>query len=214
MRYDGKEKLRQVLFDARYPSLEAAVAKHALFLHPDTVRQTENRNLFRIVRDESSKRGQIVPYAFGSGKVLLDDNNGPASAFEWAISGFSRVDGQLNHIYSDSRNVETYTSMANLCITPSFLAKLTDTDKGIKALLQYRAYDLYGFVPQGRSAPEKPEGYAKLEWHPFPSSVATLEKTFRQHMATKPKCRTTISASKIGWLFSGFEPDHSLPSAG
>jgi hypothetical protein len=211
MRIDGKEKLKRVLHDAGYDSLVAAVAKHALFLHPDTVKQTTNKNLFRVVRAESSRRGQIVRYDSGPGDVLLDDNNSPANVFRWAIEDFSHDDVQFNHLYRDARTVEIYTSMANLCVTPAFLSKLTDTDVDVVAMLRYRAYDIYGFVPPGSPKPDKPAGYEKLVWHPFPAALVSVEGTFRKQMATKPKDRTTISAAQVGWLYSGFEPDGRLP---
>jgi hypothetical protein len=52
---------------------------------------------------------------------------------------------QYSRIYTDAKSAEIYTSMANLCVTPAFLAKLTDTDDDVSAVLRYRAYEVHGF---------------------------------------------------------------------
>ena len=209
MDFDGREELRQVLYDAGLKSVSAAVAKYTLFLHPETVKQSKNRNLFRAIRDFPN-RGRILPYNDEIGKIVADDNNAPANTFRWMIPGFSYKDVQFNHIYQDSKNVELYTCMANLCVTPSFLAKLTDVDDAIVSLLKYRVYDLHGFCPAGESIPQKPEGYAALEWHKFPEPIGSIEKIFRKKLASNAKSRTALSAREIGWLFSDFKPDKSL----
>jgi hypothetical protein len=90
MKFDGKENLRQILREAGYSCLESAVASHCIFLHQNTVMQTQNRNLFRIVRDFRSRgnRGKVILYDCGSGIVMADDNDGPANAFRWAVAEF------------------------------------------------------------------------------------------------------------------------------
>lgn len=207
MRIDGHALLEKVLLEkAGYPSILHAVAEMTLFSHPATVSQTQNKNVFSIVRN-AHKRGEIDPTM----KVMFDDNNGPSRAFEWAImSRLNWKDVQFNHIYSDSQNVELYTSLANLCVTPAFLAKLTDTDEAVKNLLKYRAYDLYGFLPQNEARPTRPKAYETLNWHRMPEPVMNLEEQYRTRMMTSLKNRASISAMEIGWLYSGFKPDKSL----
>lgn len=74
------------------------------------------------------------------------DNTGPQHDFEWSNGGINKTDIQINHIYKDSMNVKSYTSLANLCATPVFLAKLTDTDAEIKNLLKYRSFEITGIT--------------------------------------------------------------------
>lgn len=52
-------------------------------------------------------------------------------------------EAQFNHAYADSADPESYSSFANLCVTLSFVAKLTDTDPWAIALLRFRSCDLY-----------------------------------------------------------------------
>ena len=51
-------QLTAVLARAGYPSVVAAVAEHAVFLHPDTVRQAAGSALFPVIRARNlSERG-------------------------------------------------------------------------------------------------------------------------------------------------------------
>lgn len=207
MKINGHQMLQKVLLEkAGYQSIFHAVAEMTVFSHPATVSQTKNQNIFKIIRD-ASKRGQIS----SQHNAMFDDNNGPARAFEWAIdTKLDWKDVQFNHIYSDSQNVHLYTSLANLCITPAFLAKLTDTDSSVVELLKYRSYDLYGFVPSNEPVPKKPAYYDLLKWHDFPNPVHNVEACYRERMRSCVKNRASISARMLGWIFSDFVPDNSV----
>jgi hypothetical protein len=143
------------------------------------------------------------------GRVMIDDNRSPAVAFEWAHGIRERPDVQANHVWSRSQDVAAYTSLANLCLTPAFLAKLTDTDATICTLLRFRAHDLFGYWPDDSEA-TKPPDYDRLTWaDPLPA-VPNLEKALRAAMRTKPKDRVVVCARTLGWLFSDFHPDATL----
>jgi hypothetical protein len=114
-------------------------------------------------------------------KVGLDDNAVPKATFAWCNDwlGFSR-DLQLNHVYSRRADPAAFTALGNLCVGPSFLAKLTDDDPEIMALLQWRSLDLYGWRPDDIAPPSKPAAYDKLIWtDPLPV-VADLRSRFAQ----------------------------------
>jgi len=216
MQFDGKKLLEETLQKAGFGSSMEAIASMTVFAHPKTVAATENRNVFRIIRGNSRDRGRIETYPDKLGRVMICDNTAPDDAFKWSAPDLKLgKDVQCNHIYSSSKDVEIYTSLANLCQTPSFLAKLTDADESIKSLLKYRVYELYGFVPKNSPPPSKPPEYHALEskWLPFPNPVEDLESLLRKRLMRCSKRRSAISAREIGWLFSGFEPDAIL-SAG
>lgn len=112
-------------------------------------------------------------------------------------------------MWSRSQDVAAYTSLANLCLTPAFLAKLTDTDTTIYTLLRFRAYDLFGYWPDDSEA-SKPSDYDRLTWaDPLPA-VRNLERSLRAAMRTKPRDRVVVCARTLGWLFSDFQPDATL----
>ena len=209
--FDGRTALAHVIEQSQYGSVVQAVASLTAFTHPQTVAQTGNRNVFRVVRlRQMSERGTFAEVAGCDGRVMLDDNRAPAVAFEWAHGIRERPDVQVNHVWQLSRDVSAYTALPNLCLTPSFLAKLTDTDPTIRNLLRYRAYELFQYWPDATSPPTKPTDYARLTWaEPMPA-VANLEQTYRNAMRAKRKDRVVTCARELGWLYSDFRPDRML----
>ena len=160
-----------------------------------------------MIRAKSSKdRGQAFDHHDG-GRIVFADNTVPQDVFQWAVGGVTGNDIQFKHVYSASADVTLYTSLANLCVTPSFLAKLTDHDEAICALLEYRVYDLYGFIPPQHKPPEKPKIYSELEWREPCPVIGDLEGLYRKGMKRGPKNHATICAREVGWLFSDFRPD-------
>lgn len=201
---DGFVALRALIDASRYGSLAQAVASLALFSHPDTVRQTAGKSIFRTVR------GPRTPgvYAEVNGcRVMLDDNKSASDAFKWTHGLTGRLrDVQFNHIYTLSQDVHSYTSLANICVTPAFLAKLTDsTSPATSALLKYRVFDLYGWTQEGIEAPNRPDGYADLDWAPPMPAVHDLKNVLEAWMARKVKDRTVLSVREVGWLFGANE---------
>ena len=133
---------------------------------------------------------------------MLDDNKSPTDAFLWANAlGRRGRDTQFNHVYAVSSDADAYTSLANICMTPAFLAKLTDTSSEVRALLAYRSFDLYGWKPASFDPPARPEDYAALEWAAPLPPVPNVEDQLRRAMERKPKDRTVMAAEALGWLF-------------
>ncbi len=210
MWYDGRAVLRDLLAASSYRTIAQAVASLTRWTHPKTVAQTEGKNVFLIVRCKSmADRGKDGVLADGS-SAMFDDNTGPTDAFLWA-NGIARgnfQDVQFNHVWQNSGLVERYTSLANPCVTPAFLAKLTDTDAEICAQLRYRAFELYG-VWGGDGVAVKPNEYDHLAWaDPLPF-VPDVEARFRMFMKGKSG-RTVSCARRLGWYFSGCLPDPTL----
>lgn len=211
---DGVERLTSLLVgQARYPSVVAAVAEHAVFLHPETVAQTRGEPLFPVIRLRNmSERGNIATHA--GRRVLLDDNTAPTSAFLWA-AGLKRGgyrDTQFNHVWNASRDVGAYTALWNVCATPAFLAKTTDGSNHpqVIAALRYHAYKQFGMLPADTTPPPEPTGYAELRWAESTPRIADLEASVRERLRRSPKSRTAKACREIGWLFSGWDPDPSI----
>ena len=197
---DGRAAFEAVIASSQYRTLEQAVASLALFSHPHTVRQTGGKALFPTIRNPR-RVGQFDFH--GDRRVLLDDNKSPTDAFLWA-NGLARrkADTQFNHVYAASQDPDAYTALPNICMTPAFVAKLTDTNKGIRRLLQYRSYRLYQWTPKGHAPPEQPEQYETLEWAAPLPPLADIRSTMMAAMATKPKDRTVLAVKELGWLFA------------
>jgi hypothetical protein len=205
----GYAALEDLIGASPYKSVEQIVASLTLFSHADTVRQTRCKPLFRVVRN-AAKRGTVEEGQ--GGWIAYDDNKSPTDAFLWCngLSASKMRDVQFNHLYADSQNADQYTCLANLCVTPAFLAKLTDTKASVRSLLRFRAYDLYGWVPAGHEAPTEPAGYADLIWAPPLPPVSDVEAQARLIMERKPKDRTVQIASRIGWLYNDYTPSSEL----
>lgn len=207
--FDGRCILEDVIKSSAYGTLAQALASLTKFSHPLTVAQTDNKNIFCVVRS-FTERGK--PHS--SGEAMCDDNTSPRDTFLWANQLKIKNRGylQFNHVWPRSQDMEVYTSLANICITPSFLAKLTDGPQASASLLRYRVFELYaGFKPSDCPDPDKPDGYDDLTWaEPLPSQES-VEKNLWNAMKTKPGHCAVKSAHKFGWYFNGFKP---LPATG
>lgn len=209
---DGVALLARMIRRAGYESVLAAVAHHAVFLHPDTVAQTGGEALFPVARN-MVMRGKFGELPDGR-QAMFDDNTSPTNAYLWAarLARSEIRDVQFNHVWPASNDRDAYTALWNVCMTPAFLSKTTDGSNHpeVIAALRYRAYLLYGALPHDQVVPEKPEGFDELRWAPFPGAVTNLEATLRNRLRSSPKSRTVIGCRKIGWLYSGWEPDQSV----
>lgn len=203
--FDGEDALRTLISRSSYRTLEQAVASLTLFTDPKIVAHTENKALFPIRRyRRNEQRGAVLDKE----RVVLCDNQSPTLAFLWANDLFGARkprEVQYNHIYRCSQDATCYTSLANICVTPSFLAKLTDKNREIINLLQYRAWCLYRFRPEEFETPKKPACYSDLDWAPHPCepcSKPELVKRLNDRIEKNPKSRIAIASSEFGWLFA------------
>ena len=206
---NGHRALVEALANSEWKTVEQALASLTVFASPITLEETNYRPVFRIIRG-STQRGNI-DY---ENRVMfdIDGNHGPIFAFCWATGFFGAKNYlQFNHIYggrTESKNVEFFTNLANICVTPTFLAKFTD--KHFATLLQFRAWDLFGFrSPQG-AIPPKPDAYDRLEWASPLDPLSDVEGRMRDIMSTKPSDSATRSVRELGWVFSSFEPDLTI----
>lgn len=197
--FDGLKALKHVIAGSTYDSLEQAIASLTLFSHPETVAQTGGKALFKIVRD-AERRG--TDGILDGLPVTYDDNAAPTHVFLWCNGIRRPKEVQFNHVHCESQNADLYTALPNICVTPAFLAKVTDTDPAIRSILAYRVYDLYGWVPEGRDAPHKPPGYRDLEWAPTLPVVLDVRAALHARIARAKRSRTALSVGRIGWLFA------------
>lgn len=196
---NGRAALDAIISSSQYGSVAQAVASLTLFSHPRTVQQTNGRALFPAIRNPR-RVGEIEVH--GGRRVLLDDNKSATDAFLWANRLSRRgPDTQFNHVYQTSLDPDAYTALPNICMTPAFIAKLTDTSRDVQALLRYRSYKLYDWVPAGHPVPERPEDYEALEWAAPLPPVDDVRGALQSAMATKPKDRTVLAARQLGWIF-------------
>ena len=209
---DGAKLLIELVRQAGYDSLESAIASHTIFIHPETVYQTRGQAILPMIRGNVRKGIHKYETQPDGSQVWIDNNIPVKNLFLWATNRKKGIDFQCNHIWNTSNDPEAYTALWNLCVTPAFLAKATDSKGPVKALLQYRSFDLYGHLPKGHPKPQRPQGYEKLSWSDFPEPLPNLESHLRSIMTGKPKSAATRIARELGWLFSNWAPDRSFPA--
>lgn len=143
--------------------LSVLVAETSLWAHPDVhtrlLRDTGCAAMFpksRRKRGRGETRGQIID------GIRLDDNTAANRAIKHAL-GLHRlavVGFETCHIWPRTcYDPRFHTAIANLVLLPRSLAGLSDHDLEIQASLQYRAYELYSWYPEGASVPQRPSFY-------------------------------------------------------
>lgn len=128
--FNGVRVLEDILRTSVFETPAQAVAALTKFSHPRTVFQTRNSNIFRTIRRSNS--GDVGKYvdSVENGRLMLDDNRSPTNAVVWSHSSTLKryKDVQFNHVWADAKNVALYTSLANICITPSLRNSQTLTN--------------------------------------------------------------------------------------
>lgn len=207
-RFDGRAALDSLLQRAGFPTVLHAAAAFSAFHHPDTVAQSRGLPLFPVVRCKAMKERE--KYVERNGRlVMLDDNFPPTYAFSIPARVSGCDDIQFNHLWPQSDDWRYYTALWNICPTPAFISKLTDSDAEVRSALRYRSFHLYGYLPEGSPLPNKPESYEELPWtEPFPA-VTDLEGLYRSRLKNENN-RVSRCARKCGWLYSDFQPDGLL----
>ncbi len=144
-------------------------------VHRRIVRETGGAamvpNCRRARTAQGEKRGQVID------GIRLDDNTYANVALKRAL-GLHRLqlEGfEVCHIWPRTcYDQRFHTAVANMVLLPRSLAGLSDHDAEIQASLQYRAYELYGWYPEGADVPAKPAFYPTnwREPEPLPSGVS------------------------------------------
>lgn len=109
----------------------------------------------------------------------------------------------------------SYTALWNLCVTPAYLAKVTDGSNSleVQAALRRRSYELFGHVPDGEAVPEAPPGYDDLVWRvPSPPPPPDLAAVLRERLAANQGSSPAASAREFGWLFGGWNSAAMVPA--
>lgn len=224
---DGEEALINALRGHYGSVLSEVVASLTIFPHPQTAEQVPGA-LFAMARPpKSCMRNDFIKLECGR-EIVCDDNNGPHMAFIHANKLDYRPTStqyQLNHVYGekgDSKNPELFTDIRNLCLTPFFLARLTDTNSVVKALIRWRVSELFGYNPRG-IAPGIPAGYTAEELKALPWATPlpkvknvhiTLQNAYDKFWIRgkrKAGSRTHRAVEKCGWLLNGFK---GVPAVG
>ena len=103
---------------------------------------------FRKLSYNSFSQGESIEFRVHYGIVTAGYGSIKVLPYTEKIKG---RDVQVNHVWADAKNRDTYTALWNLCVTPAFLAKTTDGSNHPEVIeaLKYRSVELFGHVPNG-----------------------------------------------------------------
>jgi len=126
-----------------------------------------------IRRARSGERRGTV----SAGGIRFDDNTYANKVLKDKVSHLGKFEGfAVCHIWPQTCYDERYHTMpANLVLLPRELAGLTDHNRAVEQCLQYRAWELYGWCPDGQAQPEKPANYPGNWREPVPKPISTKQ---------------------------------------
>ncbi len=145
-------------------NLALLVADTSFWVSPDIHRQLleENGNNTAAIDCVRRARNGEKRRTVVEGNIKLDDNSFANRVLKSAL-GFSSkqlIGFAVCHIWPDTcYDVRYHTAIANLVLMPNALAGLSDHHPGIQAALQYHAYKIYDWHPEGEKEPENPDNY-------------------------------------------------------
>lgn len=176
---EGSELLLQAT-ELHQSKLSSLVASTGIWAHPQVherlLRETGGVAMSPKVRrlrpGQGEKVGQIID-------GLRLDNNTYANVAIKRATGLQRTAKGFEtcHIWPRTCYDERYhTAPANLVLLPRALASLSDHDPEVLRVLQYRAFELYGWWPEDEPQPVKPDFYPS-DWREPEPDPATMRRT-------------------------------------
>ena len=154
MTIDGNENLSHAIVKLNV-NLPELIAETAIWVKKSAT--VMDARFPKVRRAPSNlKRGQ-----FDENGIRLDDNTYANSAIKNALRAYGKFKNfTVCHIWPKTCYDPRYhTALCNLILVPSALAGLTDHDNNVIQCIQYRAWELYGWHPDGTPPPSKPCNY-------------------------------------------------------
>lgn len=193
--------------------LGALVAETAIWVHPDVhsanVSPTNSAGAVypatRRAKGKDEKRGDVVR------GIRLDDNTYANTGIKRALGiPKDRLRGyHVCHIWPGTCYDPRYhTSLANLVLVPGPLASLTDYDPRVEAVLQYRAFELFGWHPQESAVPLRPARFPANWQEPKRPGQIPRRSGPRPPGVNRPKRKTMKVIQLRLPTFTRFAPRH------
>lgn len=154
-------------------TLVKIAASNILLPHPGVVEQFEGA-IWPVIRDGAKR------YTVNDEKTLVFDDNMLA---RWALlwsHGFTQTGfpkgWTLAHVWADSKEVTSFTSLPNLALMPEYFGSMSDKNGPLAAALQWHSFSIFGWKPKDFPMPEKPYGFENIAWKylPFQDDAAAL----------------------------------------
>ena len=188
------------------------VAQTAIWSNPEAhkliLQETGEAALYPRTRRYKAMNGERPGQAADG--VVLDSNNYANHAAKVVldiprkqITGF-----EVCHIWPKTAyEPSCHTALPNLVLLPRGLAGLSDHDPHIASILQYRSFDLYGWMPSGFRKPHLPPAYPKAWLTPRPLVQRAKRLLMRLSSPVERKERNSTQKSnerdRTQYLFMG-----------
>jgi len=132
--------------------------------------------VFPTIRASGGKRQGDAVFDIQENQIGVVDLNHSAQeaifrSHDMSRNGRSRF--TVTHVYGRSQDIDSYTNLANLCLTEKAWAAHTDEDGEVQKYLQYHAKVEYGWEPEQGLAPhDPPYGYQEItdSWQYLPNN--------------------------------------------
>jgi len=123
--------------------------------------------------------------------AMFDDNVTPEWAIAWAhgLQGTRPKGWTIAHVWPTSEDRHSYTHLANLAMVPEAFGSLTDKKGPLTGFLQWHAWRTYGWKPEHKGVPEKPDCFDEVEWRYLPA-VDDPKKMIREEFNRRNNERT------------------------
>ena len=166
---NGRDILTKTLTTPIIITLMDIVAATSIWVPVEKV--SSNPVFPNVKKGRAKDKGRII------NDLRIDDNTYANRAMKEAISKSIKFeDFEVCHIWPGTTYDERYhTLLQNLVMIPRALAGLTDHLDDIINMLKYRAWELYGWSPEGQSIPQKPDYYPTSWGLGVPDHITTSD---------------------------------------
>lgn len=177
--------------DEHFVTLAQIVAKTSWLPHPSVVRAV-NRAVFPTMRN-MRRRLETFNSEQGEAIGMFDDNTTPEWAIFWAhgLKGTRPKGWTIAHVWTVSDGINAYTHLANLVMVSEPFASLTDKTGPLTGFLQWHAWSVYNWKPEGKTKPTKPDGYDDIHWR-YLKGVDDPKTLILQRLSERDNQRTRI----------------------
>lgn len=195
--FNGDDINHASSFQSLQNNLIDLVAETSIWAKPEKVTLTPAYPDVR--RGAPREKGDVID------GIRMDDNTYANLALKRAISKTSDFKNYMVcHIWPGTTYDERYhTLVANLVLIPRVIAGLSDFCPAVIDCLKYRAFELYGWYPEGEDEPLRP-GYYPEKWGDYVSDdtevtddVPSLEEELERMQQEEEETRNDEIAKVI-----------------
>lgn len=225
IRWDGNKDLFAAVEKMKLDLL-GLVAETSIWVDPKVCVLLKNKTGSVVRYPDVRRKKSGEQRGMGKSGIRLDDNTYANNAIKKAV-GATRINMagyEACHIWPKSCYDERYhTALPNIVLIPSAIASLSDESEEVIKALQYRSYELYQWLPEGKKPPLRPKNYPNNWQSPINIGKVKITDEFAQKEVEadfendrdgymdKVKNETLKIVEKLpGWLKKPSQINHAI----